>query len=148
MDKIVLNNTIKYVYARNLNVRIDDVNWAAHLDGAQLVRMLHQVRLMFLADCQLTEDNCCGSGLIMKSLSVDYKSQAKFNDELQFKIGFQYPSEYILIVDYDINNLTENRKLATAKVDMCFFDYKTQMITTASPQFISFLKNLQPIDQN
>lgn len=137
---MLVNNAINYIFAMQMRVRIDDVNWARHLDASKTASFLHTSRLLFLKSHGLSEGNCFGAGLILKSMFIDYKSQASFDDLLEIKIGVAEIGNIKLTLIYDITNLTTQKKLAQAKCEMIFFSYENQTVLNVPSEFIEYAK--------
>lgn len=135
---MTIRTNVKFIFSTPMKVRIDDVNWARHLDASKTASFLHTARLLFLKEHGLSEADCFGPGLILKSMFIDYKSQASFDDLLNIKISISEITNIKLCLFYEIENVSSSKILATAKADMVFFSYDKQVIANTPQEFIEY----------
>lgn len=126
MARIKLNLPSKYVFSTQLPVRITDLNYGNHLANDKLLSILHEARVLFLANFGYTELDCAGKGLIMGDVAIEYKNEAFYGDLLTIhmvagdftRVGFDL---YYLVE-------TDNKLIAKAKTGMVTFDYDKRAV--------------------
>ena len=109
-----------------LKIRISDINYGGHLAHDRLISLIHQARLDFLAHLGGSEVCIGGVGLIMVSLSVDYKNEAFLNEKLDFSITAQEIKKASFILNYEIKR--EDVLIAKAQTKLAGFDYQSHKI--------------------
>ncbi|KAA9333190.1 thioesterase [Hymenobacter busanensis] len=111
-----------------LPVRITDLNYGAHLGNDALVSVLHEARVQFLRQMQLTEfDPATKQGLIMADLAVEYKGEGFYGDVLRIHMAATDLHKYGFDVVYHVQT-TAGRDIARAKTGMLCFDYNTRKL--------------------
>lgn len=119
-----------FVFHHILPVRINDINYGNHLDFSILAGMLHNIRALLLYNNQLTEGDLDGSSLITKSMVVDYKRPAIFNDKLDFYLGKgknNSPTKFETI--YLVKNKIDDKEIARASITLAFINNITKKPT-------------------
>ncbi|OON68392.1 thioesterase family protein [Hymenobacter sp. CRA2] len=114
----------------DLPVRITDLNYGAHLGNDALVSLLHEARVQFLRQMQLTEfDPATRQGMIMADLAVEYKGEGFYGDVLRVQMAATDLHKYGFDVVYHVHT-TAGREIARAKTGMLCFDYTTRKLAT------------------
>ena len=128
-------------FVSELKIRIADINYGGHLAHDRLISLMHQARLDFLAHLGGSEVKIGGVGLIMVSLSVDYKNEAFLNEKLDFSITAQEIKKASFILNYEIKR--EDVLIAKAQTKLAGFDYQSHKIQAFNPEFLESLKNYE-----
>lgn len=142
----------KTVFRTRIPIRIGDINYGNHLGHVELVGILHEARMRFLASLGYKELNIEGSGLILHELHVQYKNQVYYGQLLDITLavsewsrcGFKVVYKVdILSLDTEIveaandnrqpqvaQNMATPRLAAMAQTSMLFFDYGLQKLAS------------------
>lgn len=128
-------------FVSELKIRIADINYGGHLAHDRLISLMHQARLDFLAHLGGSEVKIGGVGLIMVSLSVDYKNEAFLNETLQFSISTEEIKKASFVLNYEIKK--DQVLIAKALTKMAGFDYENHKIQAFNPEFLDALKNYE-----
>jgi len=97
--------------------RISDINYGDHVGHVELIHLLHEVRVRFLHQYSLKETDVYGHVLMMRDLSVTYKSQVFWSNELRIKMRTKLSGAKI-IFDYNVFNNTSGKEAALAEAIM------------------------------
>ncbi|MHC5202713.1 acyl-CoA thioesterase [Myroides sp. LJL119] len=127
MSRVKISMPNDFLFSTTMKVRITDLNYGNHLGNDKLVGLIHQARVAFLQSYNYTEMDCCGVGLIMADLAVEYKKEAFFDDDLTIhiiggdftRVGFNL--FYLVKRDLDI--------IAKVKTGMVCYDYGKKTVT-------------------
>lgn len=122
----------------DISVRIYDINYGGHLGHAELIKITHQARLKFFSKFSLKEENLGGSGIIVKSLSAQYKSEAFFEDLLHVSITVQI-GKASCDFHYEITKNHENSPVASVLETVLFMNYARKRLVR-TPEVIFNLK--------
>ena len=115
----------KSIASFTIPVRITDINYGNHLGNSSLVEIIHEARMQFLSQHGLTEMNAGGSSLIMSELSIEFKNESFYKDDLDVKIFVGEVSRVSFELFYSISVVRNNLStiIANAKTGMVCFDY-------------------------
>lgn len=135
-------NTEKLLFDNTTLIRIDDVNFANHLDASRFSGMLHNVRALFLKKHNLSEIDCFGVGLIMLNLEITYQGQGFFDDTLHFKLYLESLEKSKISFSYRVSNELTGKPIATAIAVMIFFNMEKQKPTKPPKEFLDLLETI------
>ena len=115
----------KSIASFTIPVRITDINYGNHLGNSSLVEIIHEARMQFLSQHGFTEMNAGGSSLIMSELSIEFKNESFYKDDLDVKIFVGEVSRVSFELFYSISVVrnTLSTIIANAKTGMVCFDY-------------------------
>lgn len=127
-------------YIIDIPVRISDINYGGHLGHAELIKITHQARLKFFSQFNLKEDNIEGAGVIVKSLSVEYKSESFFDDVLHIAVFIKEIDKASCVFFYQITK-DHNINVASVYETILFMNYETRRLKKV-PKIIHEMKNM------
>ena len=87
MNKIEINEFEKEKYSYETFVRVGDLNYGNHLAHDKLIAILHDARVCFFKEKNLTEinlENCFS--IYITSLTINYLAQAFLGDKIKVSI--------------------------------------------------------------
>lgn len=114
-------------YRIDIPVRISDINYGGHLGHAELIKIIHQARLKFFSEFSLEEHDIGGTGIIVKSLSVDYRSESFFDDILHIAVFINKIDKAFCDFYYEVTK-ENNKPVATVMEKILFMNYKTRRL--------------------
>ena len=122
----------KSIASFTIPVRITDINYGNHLGNSSLVEIIHEARMQFLSQHGFTEMNAGGSSLIMSELSIEFKNESFYKDDLDVKIFVGEVSRVSFELFYSISVVrnTLSTIIANAKTGMVCFDYIEKKVVT------------------
>lgn len=112
-----------YIFNTCLDVRVDDINNAAHLGHDRFIILLHEARVRFFASLGYTQMNVEGKGMVISDLSVIYQAQSFYGDVLKVEMGGDDLNKYGCDLFYRITNKATGQVILEAKTGIVFFDY-------------------------
>ena len=120
----------KSIASFTIPVRITDINYGNHLGNSSLVEIIHEARMQFLSQHGFTEMNAGGSSLIMSELSIEFKNESFYKDDLDVKIFVGEVSRVSFELFYSISVVrnTLSTIIANAKTGMVCFDYNEKKV--------------------
>lgn len=123
-----------FIFSMQLSVRISDINYGGHVGNDSILTLVHEARIAFLKQSQLTELNCSGHGLIMADSAVQYKGESFHGDVLTIQIAIGNISTSAFDMFYKISTQRQDKTIdiAYVKTGMICFDYTNRKICTMS----------------
>ena len=115
-------------------VRITDINYGNHLGNDSLVSIIHEARALWLKSFGYTEVSVEGVGMIMADLSVEFKNESFYGDELIITIYIGEISSVSFDLYYSISN-QENKLIAKAKTGMVCYNYDQKKVVAIPDTF-------------
>ena len=118
-------NTIARV---KLKVRIGDINYGNHVGNDSFVSFIHEARIQWLQQNNFSEMDINGTGLIMADLSIEFKKEAHYGEDILIAISAGEISRVSFELYYQLS--TERNHvavlLAKAKTGMVCYDYQNK----------------------
>lgn len=124
------------------NVRIDDINFGAHLCHSRFVNIIHNIRALYFKQCGFSELDCFDHAMIMTNLSVEYLSQCFFNDNLEIHLYLDAVEKATFSLSYAIFNHTSGKLAARAITRMGFIDVQTNKLKRVPRAFSELLHTI------
>ena len=126
MPRIRLKPFHEYQFHMDIIVRTTDLNYGGHLGNDNLLSLVHEARVGFLASHKMTEEECGGTALILADTTIVYQGEAFAGDVLRFEVAAGEASRRGFRLFYRIKNLKDKRDIALVENGMVCFDYKTR----------------------
>lgn len=118
-----------YFFSTELDVRIQNINYAGHVGHDAFISLLHEARIRFLHHIGYTEVDIEGCATIISDLAVVYKAQALHRDRLTCEIAAGEFNKYGCDIFYRMTNATTNTLILEAKTGIVFFNYLENKVT-------------------
>ncbi|MES2429616.1 MAG: thioesterase family protein [Bacteroidota bacterium] len=137
MPRIKLITPETIIATIDIPVRITDINYGNHVGNDSFVSIIHEARMAWLKQHNLTELSAGETSLIMSGLVIEFKSESFYGDVLKIEISAGEISQLGFELYYKIS-ATRNEKtilIANAKTDMVCFDYENKK-PTAIPEIL------------
>jgi acyl-CoA thioester hydrolase len=111
-------------------VRITDINYGNHVGNHAFVMILHEARMQWLQSYGYTELAVEGVGLIMSDLSIEFKSESFYPDQVEVAINAGEVTKVSFELYYQLAVQRQNEKiiLANAKTGMVCYDYAAKKV--------------------
>ena len=126
MAKLVENlvfDRANTIYSKELSVMYGYINFGNHLAYDKLFTLLQDVRISFLAEHQMSEDNLVNNvGWFVIEAYSQYKKEAKFQDQLIVYIYFKKLNKKILDIYYEVEDKNSEAIVANAITRHICFD--------------------------
>ena len=108
MARIKIELPEKCIATFTIPVRITDINYGNHVGNNSMVEIIHEARMQFLQAHGFTEMDAGGSSLIMSELSVEFKNESFYKDDLEVKIFVGEISRVSFELFYSISTIRNN----------------------------------------
>ena len=130
------------VRAAHIKVRIGDINYGNHVGNDTFVSYIHEARLQWLQQNNFTELDVNGTGLIMSGLTIEFKQEAFYGEEISITISAGEISKVSFDLYYQLTTERNNETilLAKAKTGMVCYDYQHKKVVAISPDLVKMLK--------
>ena len=122
-------------------VRITDINYGNHVGNDSFVSIIHEARVQWLQQHQLSELNIGGAGLIMSDLAIEFKSESFYGDIIEVKISAGEISRVGFELYYQLSVVRNDQTilLANAKTGIICYDYATKKVVAVPEKFKQLL---------
>ncbi len=129
MAKTNITKIDNFPFSTILKLRITDINYGGHLGNDALLGLLHEARIQFLNHYNnATELDCCGVGLIMLNIQVDYKAEGLYGDKIELFVAMSEVTKTQFDIVYKLVNVANDKIVAEAVSTMAFFNYERHRI--------------------
>ena len=114
-------NSVKVAYRHRLSVRFRDCDAMGHVNHAVYFTYFEQGRLTFWRE--VTGAPSPHTRVIIARAECDYRSPARFGDELEVRVGIGEIGRSSFTLTYEIVHVGGDRLVATGKTVMVSYDY-------------------------
>lgn len=118
-----------YCFSTELDVRIQNINYAGHVGHDAFISLLHEARIRFLHHIGYTEADIEGYATIISDLAVVYKAQARHRDRLRCDIAVGEFNKYGCDIFYRVTHAQNHTLILEAKTGIVFFNYLENKVT-------------------
>lgn len=137
MSRIKIGLPSRFVFSTQIPLRIDDINYGAHLGHDSVLTLTHEARVRFLAKHGYTEGDIEGVGIIMGDAGITYSSEAFYGDVIEISIGIgEYGNNFLELV-YVLMNEKSGKEVARVKTSLVFFDYEKRKTVRMPEEFLN-----------
>lgn len=123
MARVELHLPESLPFSTELRLRAADINYAGHLGNDQLISLVQEARIRFLAHHGLKEMQMFGLGLVITDVAAIYDSEAFGGELLRIDVGVVDFNRYGCDFVFRVTDAATGRGVARAKTGMVFFDY-------------------------
>jgi acyl-CoA thioester hydrolase len=142
MARLKINIPNQLLTTIHLPVRINDVNYGNHVGNSAFVGLVHEARMQWLQQYQLSELDCGGVGMIMSNLSVEFKNEAFYGDTLAVNIYIGEITSVSFELVYQLTTIRNNATIiiANAITTMVCYNYTLKKIAPVPTVLLSVIK--------
>lgn len=124
-------------FAMEMDIPIAFINRGNHLGNDSLVSCLNEARIAFMMARFGRPYGVDGAMMINGDLAVEYKSEARHGDRLRIEVAADDFHKYGCDFVYRVTCVADGRLVALAKTGMLLFDYTSQQLKLAPPEFLA-----------
>jgi acyl-CoA thioester hydrolase len=128
MPRLKLSARQHYGFTCELTVRTTDLNYGGHLGNDRLLSLVHEARVAFLSQQDLSELDFGGVSLILGDTAVVYQAEAYAGDVLRFEVAADEPSRSGFRIFYRVTRPNDDQAIALVENGMACFDYQARKI--------------------
>lgn len=145
MARIRIELPEKFLFETEMDVRVYDLNYGAHLGNDRVLAILHEARVRFFRFLGIDneKDGLDGKGVIMTDAAVVYKSESFLGDSLRIKVAVSDVSTKAIDVLYLVLNCKTGKEVARGKTGILCFDYEKRKIADLPEHLIKKMMELQ-----
>ena len=123
MPRLDLKAREPYPFSCEMVVRTTDLNYGGHLGNDNLLSLVQEARVAFLAAHGWNELDCAGAGLIMADAALCYRAEAFAGDVLRFEVAAVEPSRVGFRLALRVTRPADGGVVALVETGMVCFDY-------------------------
>lgn len=141
MARLQLDLPEHFIYTTNLTVRVNDLNYGAHVGNDNMLVLMQQARIEFYrANGFKDEVSFEGSvGQVIADALVIYKAEAFLGDALTIQLAVADISKYGFDMLYLVTNKETGREVARGKTGIVCFDYEKRKIAVIPERLLSVI---------
>ena len=124
---------MKSIQSIKIVVPFSDVDMMGHVNNARYLTYFEMARTEYLYS-KASNLSMGDVGIIIARAEIDYKSPAKWRDELTVNMRTSAVGNSSWAYDYEIVNEKENRLIAVGKTVQVAYDYKKGSPIALSPE--------------
>lgn len=110
------------LFRHPIEVRVSDLNYGNHLGHDSLVSLLHEARVRYLGSLGMHESDVDGTAMVIESLAVRYRSEARLGERLSVEIAAGELSSRMVELRYRVRSLDHERVVADASTALVCVD--------------------------
>ena len=129
MSRVQINLPEVLPFSTEVDVRVTDLNYGAHLGNDSMLSLLHEARVRFLRSHHMQERDVHGTHVIMVDAAVVYEAEAFAGDRLRIEVGVAKSGRAALDVLYRVTRPADGALIAEAKTGIVFLDPITHKVT-------------------
>lgn len=129
-----------HVFNCELEIRVSDLNYGAHLGNDRVLTLCHEARIKWLAHHNLKEVNSDGTGLIMADAMIMFQGEGFLGDTLSIDVYCSEVTDRSFEVYYQLTRRSDQKQIARAKSALLFFNYEERKLMKASEQLLGLIQ--------
>lgn len=131
MARIKINLPEFFPFNTSIPVRITDLNYGAHVGNDTVLSFIHEARVRFLKSFGYSELNLEGVGLIMSDVSIEFKKEIFYGDEINVAVAAMDFSRVGFDLVYKLEKPANPAAtlLALAKTGMVCYNYSLKKVS-------------------
>ncbi len=133
-----------YRFSTLLTVRIQDINYGAHLGNDTFIQYFHETRMQYLDRLGFSEKDLGGGlGVILTELHCQFKGEAFYKDTLRVYARICDIKKVRFTMDYQMIREKDQVLIATGYSVQASFDYQTRRPVALPEGFITKVKDYE-----
>lgn len=143
MPRLHLDLPISFIYATELVVRVNDLNYGAHVGNDNMLALMQQARIQFYRDNGFTDEVSFEGkvGQVIADALVLYKAEAFLGDELTIQLAIADITKYGFDMLYLVRNKNTNKEIARGKTGIVCFDYEKRKVAPIPERLRTVISN-------
>ena len=143
MARLQLTLPTQFVFTTDIVVRVNDLNYGAHVGNDNILVLMQQARIDFYrANGFKNELNFEGSvGQVISDVLVIYKAEAFLCDLLTIQLAVTDINKYGFDMLYLVTNKESGKEVARGKTGIVCFDYEKRKVASIPAQLFAIISN-------
>ena len=126
MARIAIELPAALPFRTEIDVRVTDLNYGAHLGNDAMLGLIHEARWRFLRHHGLSERDAAGTQLILADVAIVYRAEVFAGERLRFEVGIGDLARVSCDLCYRVVRTEDERVVAVAKTGLVFLDPGTR----------------------
>ncbi len=141
MARLQLDLPEHFIYTTNLTVRVNDLNYGAHVGNDNMLVLMQQARIEFYRASGFKDEVSFEEsvGQVIADALVIYKAEAFLGDVLTIQLAVADISKYGFDMLYLVTNVETGKEVARAKTGIVCFDYEKRKIAVIPERLLSVI---------
>jgi acyl-CoA thioester hydrolase len=129
MSRIKIQLPDHFSFSTIIPVRITDLNYGGHVGNDNILSLIHEARVQFLKHHGYTEMNFEDTGLIMSDVSIEFKSELFYGDDVKAYVAVKDFSRVGFDLYYKLVKNGNESVIVLAKTGMICYDYEKKKVS-------------------
>lgn len=138
MARVKIDLPATFLFATDLPVYINHINYGNHLDNAALLMLVSEARVRFFRHLGYSELDVEGVGVIVADVAVQYRSEAFHGETLCIEMSADDFNKYGCDLVWRAS--VGEREVARGKHGIMCFDYRERRPALLPPTFLGRLQ--------
>lgn len=109
-------------FATEIDVRVTDMNYGAHLGNDAMLSLVHEARWRFFRHHGMSEADAAGTRLVLADVAIVYRKEAFAGERLRFEVGVFDVARVSCDLGYRVVRVGDEAVVAEAKTGLVFLD--------------------------
>lgn len=130
MARVKIEIPSQFNFQCSIPLRITDLNYGGHVGNDRILSLIHEARVLYLAEHGYSELDLAGVSLIMADAALEYKAELFHTDKLRIYVTAVEPSSSGFELVYKLEKMAGEKTIvvAYAKTGMVCFDYRSRKV--------------------
>ena len=130
MERIKISLPKNFDFSAIIKIRITDLNYGGHVGNDSFLSLIHEARQQFLNSFGYTEFNIENTSLIMADVSIEFKKELNYGDEVKISVAANDFDKYGFDIFYKLEIINEQNLILAgkAKTGMACYDYQNKKL--------------------
>nr|MBL8410118.1 thioesterase family protein [Dechloromonas sp.] len=137
MPRIKIDLPENFLFATELPIYINHINYGNHLDNSALISLVSEARVRFFKSLGYTEMDVEGRGIIVADVAAQYRSEAFHGETMLIEMAANDFNKYGCDLVWRLSDKASGREVARGKHGIMFFDYAERKPVSAPPEFVA-----------
>lgn len=141
MARIKLSLPKHFYFSTEIPVKITDINYGGHLGNDKFLALIHEARVRFLKQWDMTELNIDGVGLVVVDAVLIYKAEVFYGDLLTIHVAVENLNKFGCDFYYKMFR-SDGQEACRAKTGVVFFNFQTRKMAQMPEKFAKIIRVL------
>ncbi|MCL2346612.1 MAG: thioesterase family protein [Desulfobulbus sp.] len=137
MPRIKIDLPERFIFATEVPITINLINYRNHLDNAALLALVAEAEARFFASLGYGDFNIEGAGVIVADAAVQYRAEAFHGEIMVIEMAAGDFNPYGCDLLWRLTDKASGREVARGKHGIVFFDYAARQRVEAPAVFIA-----------
>ncbi|GCC52702.1 thioesterase [Chryseotalea sanaruensis] len=141
MARLELTLPNQFIYTTELIVRVNDLNYGAHVGNDNMLVLMQQARINFYRENGFKDEVSFEGtvGQVISDTLVIYKAEAFLGDVLLIHLAIADVNKYGFDMLYQVINKVNGKEVARGKTGIVCFDYSKRKVAPIPARLLSLI---------